>query len=610
MKTIVYRYGLRFPTCGVDAALEQLAASHRYRNQLVELERTRRAKLRAAESKDSAVAQRLGAMQGAQTKLDEALEAAKRSRSSSAKTASRAVSAEHRAAIAAARAVLKETRKAWRDAKAEARDRIAPVCDAINAEALAARKAARAKCGVYWGTYQLVEDADQAARKAPLWMDGEPNDPRFQRYTGEGDLSVQISDGVGLSVSDLAKGTQVMLRECDAEDRRIDGSRRKALRRRCDLWLRVGSDAAKAPVWAVWPMIQHRPLPAGARIKRVTVHRRTIGPRVKWHATFTINVPEPERRCWDGIVAIDIGWRARPDGSLRVAQSFAPDGPSPSEREFTLPREIISALKRADTLRSTRDQNFDEMRRVLFGWIRETRSMPGWFLDDVETLPSWKSQNRLAALAIKWREQRFSGDNAMFDAVDGWRKQDKHLWCWEDSQRAKSLGRRRDYYRVAAAKLAENFDTLILEDFDLSVVSRRPAIGDAKEADYIEQAARNRTLAAVAAFRGALINAFRMRGGSVHKVDPANTTRECHVCGVVETFDAASKLRHTCVNGHEWDQDENAARNIYERWRRAQDTATARSEEESVPAEARWARAKRMKRERDERMDRSKGEAV
>jgi transposase len=248
------------------------------------------------------------------------------------------------------------------------------------------------------------------------------------------------------------------------------------------------------------------------------------------------------------------------------------------------------------------------MRRVLAGWIRETRSMPGWFLDATASLSVWRSPARLAALVRDWRETRFNGDNAMFDAVEGWRKQDKHLWCWETAQRAKSLARRRDYYRVTAAKLAENFGTVILEDFDLRAVARVPEVDSDK--NHIKQAARNRTLAAVSELRLAIINAFRMRGGSVHLIDPANTTRECHVCGVVEAFDAASKLRHTCANGHEWDQDENAAKNIFERWRRAQDVATARNEEESMPSEARWARAKRMKRERDERLDRSKGEAV
>ncbi len=606
MPTLVYRYGLRAPIDGAEVVEDQFRAAHRYRNVLVEIERRRRDRLRAIEAEDLTVAGLHAAMQAAQHDLDMALEVARLARKRSGKEApSRAVSAEHRASIKQARADLKSCRKAWREARIAARETMAPKVDAANEQALADREAARAACGVYWGTYQLVEDADGAARKAPLWMDGEPNNPRFLHWDGNGEVSVQIADGVGLSLDDITSGRGRQLRWEPRADAR-GPSRRRDLRQRCTLSLRVGSQEDGAPVWAQWPLIIHRPMPAGARVKRATVHRVMVGPMAKWFLTLTLNVPEPERRCGNGEVALDIGWRLRPDGSLRIAQAFEPI--LRDEHEFTLPREIIEAIKRVDTLRSTRDQNFDEMRRVLAGWIRETRSMPGWFLDRTETLAAWRSPARLAALVRDWRETRFNGDNAMFDAVEGWRKQDKHLWCWETAQRAKSLARRRDYYRVTAAKLAENFGTVILEDFDLRAVARVPEVDSDK--NHIKQAARNRTLAAVSELRLAIINAFRMRGGSVHLVDPANTTRECHVCGVVEAFDAASKLRHTCANGHEWDQDENAARNIFERWRRAQSTATARSEEGSMPSESRWARAKRMKSERDDRLDRSKDEAV
>lgn len=606
MSTIVYRYGLRAPIAGAEIVEAQLRAAHLYRNTLVEIERRRRDRLRAIESEDRTVADLYAAMQRAQELLDEALEAARLERKRSGKAApSRAIAAERREQLRDSRAALKECKRAWREARIAARNSMAPRIDEVNEMALTERKAARAACGVYWGTYQLIEDADGAARKAPLWFDGAPNNPRFARWDGNGAVSVQIADGVGLSLADITAGNGRQLRWEPRVDERGE-SRRRALRHRATLSLRVGSHDDGSPVWAQWPMIQHRPLPVGARVKRATVHRSMIGPRVAWFLTLTLSVPEPMRRCGNGEVAIDVGWRLRPDGSLRVAQAFDPI--LRDDHECTLPQELSDAIVRADTLRSTRDKNFDETRRVLAGWIRETRSMPGWFLDATASLSAWRSPARLAALVRDWREKRFDGDSAMLAFVEGWRKQDKHLWCWETSQRAKSLARRRDYYRCLAAKLAKSFATVILEDFDLRAVARVPNLESGE--NYIEQAARNRTLAAVSELRGAIINAFRMRGGSVQIVDPSNTTRECHVCGLVEEFDAAAKLRHTCGNGHTWDQDENAARNIYERWRRAQNTAAARSEEESMPSEARWARAKRMKRERDERLGHSKDEAV
>ena len=46
-KTLVYRYGLLAPVAGADVVEAQLRAAHRYRNDLVMIERGRRAAVRA-----------------------------------------------------------------------------------------------------------------------------------------------------------------------------------------------------------------------------------------------------------------------------------------------------------------------------------------------------------------------------------------------------------------------------------------------------------------------------------------------------------------------------------------------------------------------------------
>lgn len=601
----VERYGLREPTYGADIVAEQMRKAHAYRNKLTEIERERRARMREVESSDQTVGALFETVEATKRLAFELGEEAKAHRAKSGKAApSRSIPADLRARLTAARKEEKEAKKKWREAREAAEERLRPKRDAINEGFLAARKRARSECGVYWGTYQLAEDAISSARKEPLWNNGEPLDPKFRRWTGEGSVSVQISDGVGLLPEDLTScnGTQVRFApevSIQENDRRDPNSKRSKRIKRYELWLRVGSDSKLNPVWAKWPMTVHRPLPDGSRVKRVSVHRRHVGPYVEWYATLTVHVPDAVPSCGDGAIAIDVGWRSRPDGSIRVGMTHDGYGP---DTEIVLPAEIISAIEKADSLRGTRDSNLDAILAQFTSWLA-VATVHDWMREATETVTKWRSHARLAALVLRWSKERFEGDAEVFETMDQWRQQDLHLWAWEASQRDKALKRRRDHYRCIAARMAETYRNVVMEDFDLRKMARRPRVGS--DSSYVQASSRNRTLACVSELRGAIENAFRSRGGCVFSIDPAGTTRTCNVCGVVDEVTSMAKLRQTCSNGHEWDQDENAARNILERWvSRAEEVAKADSTEES-----RWDRARRMRKERSDRLDPPKEEA-
>jgi hypothetical protein len=275
---LVYRYGLRRPTQNAELVREQMLAAARYRNTLVEIERGRRAALRAEYGACSTVVALEQAAEAAELGLAEVLRQAREER---VRTQVRKDSPERKAAIEVARARRREARGALAAERKRLREtpEIAARFDAINAAAADLRRNARAHCDVYWGTYQLIEDQDQAARKAPLFAAGEPNDPRFTRNTGEGAVSVQLVGGI--NEASLASDTQVQLARVD------DRSGRDRFRL---LSVRVGSDDARRPIFAVWPMKMHRPLPEGCRIKRVTVTRKLRGPYEEWAALFSVEV--------------------------------------------------------------------------------------------------------------------------------------------------------------------------------------------------------------------------------------------------------------------------------------------------------------------------------
>ena len=175
-----YRFGARPPTFNAPIAMEQLWRAHRYRNDLVEIERKRREEV---------------------AKFDKATDIGK-----------------------------KQIERANESASAEGR-------------------AARATCGVYWGSYLLVEAAMSGARKGK-----EP--PHFERWDATGRLGVEIQHGI--SVARAFSGADTRLRILSMPDPAgmTSGSRRSGKRHLVSI--RIGSDEHKDPVWASWPVTMRR----------------------------------------------------------------------------------------------------------------------------------------------------------------------------------------------------------------------------------------------------------------------------------------------------------------------------------------------------------------
>lgn len=609
MSNTAFVYGLLPPVDGADRVAQQMRAAHAYRNQLVELLRTARAERREVER--AAEPERVRVLREAVASALESVEAiAREVRLERQRKRKRAESGELRARLMLAKNLVRERRKDLREAERVERANRVGLFDAVNQEFAAARRAARPGLksrgedeGLRAGTYQLVEDAaGRSDADLPLWDNEQPQDPHFLRWTGDGAVSEQIPGGA--TWGDIASGehTQVRISEQPAgtRDNRIPGSKRSATRKRVMLWLRVGSrDKGRTPVWACWPMVMHRPLPDGAQIQRVTVRLRHVGPRAEWSARFDLRVPDAAARAGKAI-ALDVGWRQRGD-VLRTAYACDQDG---ATHEVAMPARIVGGLGIADGIRSTRDKNMGAVRSALLRWIGERGGIANlpWLAEHAGTIGQWRSPRRFAALAIKWRAARFDGDVEAFDLLEAWRRQDRHLWLFEASQRKGAERARTDWFRRIAAELAERYAVLVLEKFNLRAVARRQPVEATERPN--ETSAHNRVLAATGEFRDVLRWAFRKIGGHVVQVPAEHTTTTCHACGSVQDFDKAAMLRHRCGScGVEWDQDENAARNLIERWRTEPNGGGARSVEQ--PTESRRERVRRMAEERKRRRDRS-----
>lgn len=503
----VYKYGCLAPATNASLVHDQMRAAHRYRNQLVEIERARRAAMR---------------VEGADKSL-------------------------------------------------------------VNALAADLRRGARALTPCYWGTYLLIEGSDDQARKAAF-------DPHFQRWEGDGAVGVQIQGGM-------------YAHEMDADTRvRLTSPNEK---RHAVLSIRASS-LGRAPVWAEFPIFLHRPIPAGAIVKYVTVHMRRRGRKSVWTAEFSLILPAALRTCGQGAVGVDLGWRMI-KGEERVCTYASEDGKD--EGDLRLTACELGGFDRVETLSSTRDSKLNALKGVIAVY-RTRADASDFFRERTMHVHAWRSPGRFVELLLEYRRTsvRSPFDSEVVQTLMEFRHRDAHLWDWQENQRKRNLEHRKKKYEVFAAKLASKYETLVLEDFDLRAFAKRPE-KDAprdeagrRESHQAEKARGQRHEAATSILRSVLMNAFERRGGAIVKVPAMDTTRTCFECGLIVDRDFAASVDWTCDCGAVHDQDVNAADNLCERWRALESGGGARDSKISkslAKKEPKWARLKREKLEKD-----------
>lgn len=407
--------------------------------------------------------------------------------------------------------------------------------------------------GLYWCNHEEVKNTWLQARRRPGTL-------RFHAWrAARGKTTVRFQTGLPVAEAFSGNDTRLRLTPVDdaaAYDSPVRSERRRAAR--SALSIRVGSDG-RAPIWFILPCVLHRQLPSDGLIRSASVLREVVATHVRYRLVLIVETPEPQpiERAPLG-VGIDVGWRRLPEG-LRVCAWH--DDASRSG-EVVLDNRWLNGMAQVDNLRSIRDRHFNAARDALVTWRGKAEGLPEWFREATATLSQWRSPARLAALALRWREACFAGDEGACEAAEAWRQQDKHLYEYESHLRDKLLKRRREQYRVFAARLARTYTHVMLEDFDLRNVAR--VKGDYAQGGDLPAGARHyRQLAAVSTLRLAIENACEREGVKLRWGEAAYTTQTCQDCGYVYAFDAVREIVTTCpACGVRIDQDVRAAMNL------------------------------------------------
>lgn len=569
----IWTFGCFAPVTGADLVERQFIKAHRYYNTLIEIEKEAQDAVREVQHNHPVMAPLQARKQTILESLKQSRDAIKKARS--AKRSNKVDVADLRAKVAQHKNELITIKAKIAEVRLAVNAEMKASYDAIREHAKSRVKIARKGSELYWGTYILVEKAVESAIAA---CKREHRPLKFKPYGRSARIGVQFQKSVtqagraqinGAPVADLFAHVDARMRLTPAtgEMRAIKskaGTPVNVRDKKGQLLLRIGSEG-REPVWATFPVILQRPFPDDAIAKSAWIKREKIG--TKWRYSFQIVLEsrtfEATKKKGTRTAALDVGWRKKEEGGLRI---FVLRDDAGQLTEYKLPSEFQTRYEKCNAIRSQRDDNFNKARDGLVYWLKNADvNEPDWLKERTQHIASWRACAKLAAVVLHWRGNRFSGDEVMFPTLEAWRKQDKHLLEWEVNLRDKVIARRTDYYRRIAIDLTTKYDRLVLEKFDLREVSKKRA-PEQEKPDSPIAARRQRFEVAISELRNALESAAQKTGCTIIKIDPANTTRMCHVCKVIDTWDAASEIEHTCSNGHAWDQDANAAINLIERF--------------------------------------------
>jgi hypothetical protein len=297
----------------------------------------------------------------------------------------------------------------------------------------------------------------------------------------------------------------------------------------------------------------HRPLPNGAILKRVAWLGRRGGSKWYWYLALTVEeepvlTDSPAEVHNRPAAGLDLGWRLFKDGSkgayLRIGMLADTEG-----RVIELRLPLWLKPQRVQERRGFPSiASLEAEASVLVDRGRAlVEQMPG---NQVVTL---RAGGRIGYQSlVRTVESLPAGDTAALKQL-----LDEHdrMYRVIATLRFRLTERRRWYYQNLAQWLCSHYRSVVVEDMSLPSLHRRVA-----NHIVLQNASKYRNYAAVGELRERLRRAAAAGGCHIIEATATDSTVTCYECGAKSEESATLTLR--CPNGHEHDQDKNAARNL------------------------------------------------
>lgn len=594
--TRIWKFGIPFgpEESSREIVSDQIRLGRMYRNALIELERERFARFKAARQR---ICKKFGALECAYDEIEAKIEAVyseirDHRRRYAAKRISGARDATGDRERVTRSMLTREAPEHLKQALSELKEQSKEALDALKAERPATKKNARLQkeskrindefyakwrdvrksdLSPYWGTYLLIEDAFKRSCQDSA-KSGEP--PRFDAWDqvlcAKTGVNVGGAGRIGVQIASPNNMTTEQLLECKDSRLRLKLGREIGSRgaREALLSIRVGSEG-RAPVFAHFKVKVHRRLPPGAKIKWAWVQRRKISMhKFKWELCLALEseafispVRIPSHSC-----AINFGWLRTDEGSVKVAHVVGTDG---HEEAIEVPGMVSFKLDYARGCRRVRDQNLDDLKSTeMKQWFE---ALDDEWKDEIQRVARqidgknkksdwtrWRNPKKFAMLAYRMRADNGSGE--IVEALLNWAKRDRHVGDIEEGIRSKAIGSRKEHYRLVAKRIAQRYSTIVLDGTNIKELAKKPKSGE--EENTAERASRAlRVLASPYSLKDAIYLMADKHGSRVLVSKGGAATKTCHVCGKKQKGEVAKS--HVCEScGAEWDRDFNHCRNL------------------------------------------------
>jgi hypothetical protein len=430
----------------------------------------------------------------------------------------------------------------------------------------------------FFGTKKAVHDTCRQSFGALVKNLDPDNDPNFRvtrptykpgsRQDGKVESGVNQVNQTGLLSSfngDVRKNLRI--KNPPAPEAYMESTPRGVRKRmqRTQVEIRIAKPLAKnknVPGSETWiqlnDVIFHRQIKPNAIIKDASVKMETVGTRECWFLLLTISEPDVAQEVIKpkNVAAVLLNAQIASDGGscasvadeegglyhitfesdprlgLRRTRYFGPlkgKGEAISStgiirkdgfKVHTDGKSTVSIPEKIESVRAAQANNFNELMPIVIEYIKTSDTLPEALASVRDVFDRIKSCARMQNIFRQWKNQRVRGDEKAFRVMEAWAYQDWHLFQWHRNMEKRLENRRDDAFKKQAHLLCKTYNTILLDDRDLTADKQK------KEGE-IEKVGRNarrsKTILSPGKFRQILKNTAARMGTQIIEVPPAES---------------------------------------------------------------------------------------
>jgi Putative transposase DNA-binding domain len=619
-KVMVFQYGCRVDDEAIKTAQEQFFKAHTLYNALVA--KIREISQAARECVMNAAPEEAHALQSTIDALTVDFAAAK---AADDEPKMKDIAAARKAAWIAMKPLLKSARTAIKTQLKD--DYYSRIGKNVGTDTYSIKVAAVA-AGLGGDTASDVLDSALQAYEKSMAKGGMPHFRRAHEVTSE-TLMIAAHRGGGIPTEAFTSGNYMP----------VQIKLRGDVRRRVYHPFEFRAGAASEKRWISGTVEMHRALPLHAGVAEVRLKRARIGNAYRWYLQFVCVMSEQsfeqpsaaaERPPKKPLAAVHFGWAQRDDG--REIAAIADGNDAANVTMIHLPTSIEHTLDAAEAKQSERDhwfnQNIEAMRESLRALLPANLEDPSTRPNTANALALATNEILQARVLAMWRTRATHISHSKLHALiialqqagvedsvltrwangDNDMKGDLSMWSSHSHGVRRASMQRRSFYREVAAKLAREYDAVVISDIDLAEAAVKVNTATGEKSDFNAAARSGRVRAALSQLKDAIKNAFAREGGVVLASNYDAVASICSDCGSSHLLtDDADHLQQRCQDcGAKHHRKVNAARNLWRSVDGGDDiVGSARVEAAEKEAAAALAKVERLKKMQDAKRKKS-----